>query len=80
MSNVGSVLNAGVNGIQAGLKGAQKAADDIASIGTKGEGNALSDLSTAAVELKTSELQVKASAKVVEAADGMLGTLIDTMA
>lgn len=96
MSDVGSVLQAGLNGVQKGLRNAQAAADDIARIGTSdrlksdaslptGEAGAetravrdpINDLAEASINLKLSELQVKASAKVVETADQMLGTLID---
>ena len=38
------------------------------------------DLASAIVDLKTSELQVKASAKVIQVADETIGTLIDTKA
>jgi flagellar hook protein FlgE len=82
MGNIGSLLNTGVAGIQKGLGDANRAAADIAKIGTRsasGEG-ATSDLTRAVVDLKSSELQVKASAQVVKTADDMLGSLIDTLA
>ncbi len=83
MSDVGSVLSIGVSGIQSGLQNAQKAAEDIVKVGMKPEAgtekDALGDLTQAAVELKTSEIQVKASAEVVKTADKMMGAIIDTL-
>ena len=78
---VDSVLATGVAGVQAGLQQAQKAAETIASAGTtEPEANALTSLTEAAVELKLSETQVKASAAVIKTADEMIGTLIDIKA
>ena len=82
MSNVGSLLNTGVAGIQKGLSDANRAAADIAKVGASsasGE-DATSDITRAVVDLKSSELQVKASAQLVKTADDMLGGLIDTLA
>ena len=80
---VGSVFQTGVNGVRDGLNSARQAADNIAKIGTvepRSEQGATGDLAEQIVNLKVSENQVKASAKVIETADEMLGTLIDTRA
>ncbi len=70
MSN--SLLSIGNQGIQAGFARANEAASAIAR-----GGDANGDMAPPIVDLKTSEIQVKASAAVVRSADDMLGTLID---
>lgn len=77
--SVNSILSTGVQGIQSGLQRANRAAGEIASagIGTGGQGG---DLATPIVDLKLSELQVKASAAVIRTADEVVGTLIDIKA
>jgi flagellar hook protein FlgE len=72
-----SVLSTGVQGIQSGLNRANQAAGEIARSGTTEQNG---DLAKSIVDLKSSELQVKASAKVIKTADDLLGTLIDTTA
>jgi hypothetical protein len=75
--SINSVLSTGVQGVQSGLNRANQAAAQIARSGTTGENG---DLATPIVELKSSELQAKASAAVIRTADDLLGTLIDTKA
>ena len=79
---IGSVLQTGISGIQRGIRGAADAADKIAKTGVDSnkKEDATNDIATAAVDLKQSELQVKASAKVVKAGDDMLGSLRDIKA
>jgi len=72
-----SVLAAGVQGVQTGMASASDAAGKIARLGSSEQDG---DFVTPLVDLKRSELQVKASASVVKAADEMLGTLIDIKA
>lgn len=72
-----SVLGTGIQGVQAGMARANDAAGKIARFGTTEQDT---DLATPIVDLKTSELQVKASAAVVKTADDMIGTLIDIKA
>lgn len=74
---VNSVLSTGVQGVQAGLQRASRAAGDIARFGTTEQDG---DLATPIVDLKLSELQVKASAAVIKTADEVVGTLIDIRA
>jgi hypothetical protein len=71
---VNSVLSSGIQGVQAGFQRANRAAGEIASAGTSEQGG---DLITPIVDLKSSEIQVKASAAVIKSADEMVGTLID---
>lgn len=90
MNEIGSLLQIGVSGVQSGLRNAQKASEDIVKssvgVGEQGvadgtlNGGPVADIATAAVELSLSELQVKASAKVIQVADETIGTLIDTKA
>ena len=72
-------LDSSLAGIRSGLSGLQKAASEIASTETMTQGNP-KDLAKSLVDLKVYELQVKASAQVVKAADEMLGTLLDIKA
>lgn len=72
-----SVLATGVQGVQAGQARANDAAGKIARFGTTEQDG---DLATPLVDLKRSELQVKASAAVIKTADQMVGTLIDIKA
>ena len=90
-----SILSIGLQGVQNGLANANQAARDIVSAttadstgtdnaSTSGAGGSgrdgLADIATAAVELKISEHQVKASAAVIKTADEMMGTLVDIKA
>ncbi len=74
---INSVLSTGVQGVQAGMQRANRAAGEIARAGTTEQSG---DLATPIVDLKRSELQVKASAAVIKTADDMMGTLIDIRA
>lgn len=83
MATIGSVLQTGVNGIHRGIRGAADAADKIAKVGIEPTGgkvstdNATIDIADAAVSLKQNENLVKASARVVQAADEMIGSILD---
>ncbi len=73
---IDSIAALGQLGIQKGVQGVRTSASQIASAGT----TAPADMTAALVALKPQELQVAASAKVIEAADDMLGALLDTFA
>ena len=75
--SVNSILSTGVQGVQSGLQRANRAAGEIARAGTTEQDG---DLATPIVDLKRSELQVKASAAVIKTADEVVGTLIDIKA
>lgn len=78
---IGSVLQTGISGIQRGIRGAADAADKIARTGVEPtDDTATTDIADAAVNLKQNELLVKASARVVKAADDMLGSILDITA
>jgi hypothetical protein len=72
-----SVLATGVQGVQTGIASANEAAGKIARFGTTEQDG---DIVTPMIDLKRSELQVKASAAVIKSADEMIGTLIDIKA
>ena len=76
---VGSLLSIGTQGVQAGMRRANEAAQDIVRV-TTGSPDKGGDLVTPLVDLKVSEHLVAASAKVIKSADETLGTLIDTLA
>ncbi len=83
------VRGAGVDGIRAGLKGMEHAAQEIAELNSPprsaapaaAPGAASSgspdDAVEALLELRVHQRQVQASAKVVQSADAMLGFLLD---
>lgn len=89
---ISSVLNSGLEGIHKGMSGLHKTAQDIATttVQTAREpaavqapaenSSAKNSLAESLVELRLYETSTQASAKVVKAADNMLGTLIDTFA
>lgn len=47
---------------------------------TPSDGDITADLATSIVDLKIGEIQVKASAKVIETADALIGAIIDIKA
>lgn len=69
--SINSVVSTGVHGVQLGIERANQAGERIARSGAE---------NAEAVELRLGELQVKASAKVVEVGDSMLGSVIDIQA
>jgi hypothetical protein len=79
---VGSVLDSGVQGFQNGVRQVNQAATTIARAGTvePEKASSLEEITTAAVELKSGELQAKASAAVIRSADEVLGTLVNIKA
>lgn len=72
--SINSVLSSGLQGVQSGLGRVNQAAGQIARFGTPLESG---DLATPLVDLKMSEIQVKASASVIKTSDQLLGSLID---
>ena len=85
--DVGSALNSGLQGINRGLQGAQRNAEAIASFsansgagedGARGINSA--DVASELVDLKQNELQVKASAKVIESVGESIGSILDVRA
>ncbi len=77
---ISSVLHTGLQGIQTGLNGVQKSAQTIATATTENNPASTERMTDALVELKLYEHEVKGSARVVQAADQMMGSLLDTFA
>jgi len=81
------VLNAGLNGMSAAIRGMKHAAQEIAELNssdsTADGGRVYADIEDvvdAITRLKLYERQVQASAKVVETADEVLSFLLDVRA
>ena len=74
-----NVSNTGVQGIHNGFENMRRDAQEIAAATAKG-GEDTAELANALVDLNMDRNQVEASVKVVQAADEVLGTLLDTFA
>lgn len=78
-----SLSQIGSSGIQTGLEQAQRAAMDIARVGTansEADNSALASLAESSVDLLEAKNLVQASAKVAAVGDELLGTIINTIA
>jgi hypothetical protein len=73
---INSIMGPAVQGIQKGFQGMRRVAAEVASAQQMTQSNP-TDLSRAMVEMKAQANQAKASVKVLQAADNLLGTLID---
>lgn len=74
--SIESVSQAGLRGLQDSMARAQDAANRIAQGGT----SSVQQVTDAVVDLKQAELDAAVSARVVEAGERMVGTLIDVLA
>jgi hypothetical protein len=89
------IMQTGLAGIQTGLKGLNRTAQDIADLNLDDRAKPTSDGATirhdkptdelegaaeAIVDLKVHKRQIEASAKVVQTADAVLGFLLDVRA
>ncbi len=72
-----SVQNEAIQGIQRGLDGLRRNAQEIASADQLNNAGQETDLEGALLGLQESKTQVQASAKVVSAVDEMIGSIID---
>ena len=80
---VSPAFQSGVEGVRTALGNAQQAADKIVKATTSdavSNQGVTTDIAEAVTDLKVSELQAEASAKVIKAADSALGSIIDTLA
>jgi len=75
-----SIQSEAVLGIQRGLDGMRKNASEIASADQLNKAGRDTSLVGSLVDLEQNKMQVQASAKVVSAADEVLGTIIDLRA
>lgn len=85
----GSIFSSGISAVQAGQRRVDQAATEIAGAAVNkpvkaGETSQFSDnkrdLATSLVDLQIGKVQVQAGAKVIQTADEVLGTLVDTRA
>jgi len=74
---VSSLFSSGLEGIQKGVQGMNQNAHRIANIGTEDGPQNLGEIAGEMVGLKENQLQVEASAKVLEVNNEVLGTLIN---
>ena len=74
---IGSVMNAGVAGVQRGYDQLNRSAEQITKANVPPEQGGPDELATPIVEQMLGKIQVQASAKVIETASDTLGTLID---
>lgn len=72
-----SVQNEAIQGIQRGLDGLRRNAQEIASADQLNNAGQETDLAGALLGLQENKTQVQASAKVVSAVDEMIGSIID---
>jgi len=77
--NINTTIQTGLQGVQQGIDGVDRAATDIVRTGTVDsvEGG---EVVEPIIELRLYERSVQASAQVVRTADEVLGTLLDTLA
>ncbi len=75
----GNILQNGLQGVQNGVRKVEQAADEVAKSGTTGSLDP-AELASSLIDLKQGESQVKASARVIEAEDRILGSLLDIKA
>lgn len=89
MQITGNAFNTGLSGIQSGMRRVDQAASEIASSTLPAQVEAQpveaavqapNDLAGSLVGLTQGRYEVQANARVVETADEVLGTLIDTRA
>ncbi|WP_094300789.1 hypothetical protein [Imhoffiella purpurea] len=76
---ISSAFQSGLSGIAAGMNGVSRNAAEIAS-SAQMNGTATRDVSAPLVEQTQNVRLAESSTKVVAAADGMIGTLIDEFA
>lgn len=77
--NIDSVAALGLLGMQNGMQGARAAAAEIASA-EQAAASSPTDVAASLIALKTAELQIAVSAKVVDSANATIGALLDVLA
>ena len=78
---IGSVLQQGLNGIQQSQREMLKSANEIVKAGTtERENSDITDIAEPLIDMKIQQNVFDASAKVVQVADDMLGSLLDIKA
>lgn len=79
-STTGSAFTSASYAIDQGMTQVRRAAQDVADATTERPVEGVGEASSAMVELREGENNVSAGAKVLQASDKTLGTLIDTQA
>ncbi|MDK2777076.1 MAG: hypothetical protein KYX62_05395 [Pseudomonadota bacterium] len=79
-STTGSAFSSGAYAVDQGTTQVRRAAQDVADATTERPVEGPGETADAMVELKQGQETVAAGAKVLEAADKQMGTLIDTTA
>lgn len=77
--NLSSIQQTGLEGIQRGLQGVEKSANEIVKAGVTNNTAGVASFVEPVADLKLYERSIEASAKVVQVADEVLGTLLDTV-
>ena len=75
-----AILHAGIQGVQGGLDQFGRAAGQIASSVTGNTSSGNKSLVDSIVEVKQAQHVIEASAKVISAADSVIGSLLDELA
>lgn len=76
----GSSMSAGMAGVQQGMQNATVAAQQVVGATTSRPTEPTQELAKPMVNLKQSELQVQASAAVIQSSSDTIGTLLDVTA
>ena len=74
--DIKSAYGSALSGIQQGMQGLDRNADEIAKA-SKGEGG---DIAEPLVESRMNRLQVEANVQMVKTVDGAIGSLLDELA
>ncbi len=77
VGGIGGAFSAGLAGIQKGQEQINQGAQEVASANTQRPVQASQDIAKSLMEEKQGQRQVEASAKVVEAANQTIGSLVD---
>ncbi|MFI8689216.1 hypothetical protein ACIGHJ_06315 [Stutzerimonas kunmingensis] len=82
MQITNNLLGAGLSAFQGGQQRVEQAASSIASANAPVLGNsqAVTEITEQLIQLKVGEHSAKAGARMIQSADEVLGTLIDTQA
>ncbi len=77
VGGIGGAFSAGLAGIQKGQEQINQGAQEVASANTQRPVQASQDIAKSLTEEKQGQRQVEASAKVVDAANQTVGSLVD---
>ena len=75
-----SILQAGLQGVRAGIDQFGRAAGQVASVSNSSSSNNSNSIAENLLEVKQAQQSVAASAAMIKAADETLGSLLDKLA